>query len=289
MRPWPALVLALLGAAVPLVQQRIDARQDRWRAQAESLYVGDGRALRRLLPGFEVLAADLYWLRAVQYYGGKLAFEVGQPMPLLAPLLEITTTLDPRLEIAYRYGAIFLCEPPPRGAGDCPAGLRLLEKGVATEHLRHAWGMYQDLGYFRFLYMKDAAGASRDLMRGASEPGAPPTLASLAGSLLEKGGEARAARRIWKDLYEQYPEGYLRDNARFNLRRLEALDAIEQLNEVGQRLVAAGQSRPKRAEDLARWGVPPGLLRDSTGVPFEWDEARDSYYFGRSSEFWRPR
>ncbi len=289
MKPWPALALALLGAAVPLVQQRIDARQDRWRAQAESLYVGDGHALRRLLRGFEILAADLYWLRAVQYYGGKLAFETGQPMPLLEPLLDVTTNLDPRLEIAYRYGAIFLCEPPPRGQGDCPAGLRLLEKGLADEHLRHAWGMYQDLGYFRFLYMGDAVGASRDLMRGASQPGAPPTLASLAGSLLEKGGEARAAHRIWQELYERYPDGFLRDNARFNLQRLEGLEAIEQLNEAGRRLAEAGQPRPKSAEELRRWGVPPALVRDATGVPFEWDERRATYWFGRRSELWRPK
>ena len=33
--------------------------------------------------------------------------------PLLYPLLDITTTLDPRFNIAYRFGAIFLAEPYP--------------------------------------------------------------------------------------------------------------------------------------------------------------------------------
>ena len=36
---------------------------------------------------------------------------------LLYPLLDITTTLDPHFNIAYRFGAIFLSEPYPGGAG----------------------------------------------------------------------------------------------------------------------------------------------------------------------------
>ena len=36
----------------------------------ESMYVTSGTALRRLSIGYSVLAADLYWIRAIQYYGG---------------------------------------------------------------------------------------------------------------------------------------------------------------------------------------------------------------------------
>lgn len=286
MKPWAALALALLGAALPLVQQRIDAGQDRWRTQRDVLYVGNGEVLRRLLPGLELLAADLYWLRTVQYYGGKLAFEGGASMELLYPLADVTTTLDPRLEIAYRYGAIFLCEPPPRGQGDCPAGLRLLEKG--RRNMPRAWGIYQDLGYFRFLYLQDAEGASRDLMEGARQPGAPPTLASLAGSLLQKSGRKAAARRIWLELYEQYPEGFMRQNAHYNLQRLDALDAMEYLDDLARRGVEAGQPRPTSIEQLARLGADRRRLVDPTGVPFEWDEQRGSFWFSRRSSLWRP-
>ena len=30
--------------------------------------------MKRLFPGFESLAADVYWLRTVQYFGGERAF-----------------------------------------------------------------------------------------------------------------------------------------------------------------------------------------------------------------------
>ena len=32
----------------------------------------------------------------------------GEAYPLLYPMLDITTTLDPRFSIAYRFGSIFL-------------------------------------------------------------------------------------------------------------------------------------------------------------------------------------
>jgi hypothetical protein len=68
------------------------------------LYLWSGEHVKRLVPGFENLAADLYWLRTVQYFGGQRLFVSDKRFELLRPLIDITTTLDPRLEIAYRYG-----------------------------------------------------------------------------------------------------------------------------------------------------------------------------------------
>ena len=50
---------------------------------------------------------------------------------LLYPLLDLATTLDPRFTIGYRFGAIFLAEPHPGGAGRPDQAIALLKKGVA--------------------------------------------------------------------------------------------------------------------------------------------------------------
>ena len=50
---------------------------------------------------------------------------------LLYPLLDLTTTLDPLFNIAYRFGAIFLAEAYPAGAGRPDLAVALLEKGIA--------------------------------------------------------------------------------------------------------------------------------------------------------------
>lgn len=286
MRWLPALGLALLVPALPLVQSRIDARQDRWRAQRDVLYVGDGRALRRLLPGFEILAADLYWLRTVQYFGGKLAFGGGGKMELLYPLADVTTTLDPRLEVAYRYGAIFLCEPSPHGAGDCESGLRLLEKGARA--LPTAWGIRQDMGYFRFLYLGDPEGAARELQEAARLPGAPFTLSTLAGRVLLKSGRLAAARQIWQQLFEQYPDGFLRENARVHIQKLDGREQLARLNELVRRSREAGGPAVTSLEALERMGLDRRQLVDPVGVPFAWNEAQQQLWFSRDSRLWDP-
>ena len=187
-----AFALLLLAPLVPWSQSKIEARLGSYRAQEEVLYLWTGEQVRNLFPGFEGLAADIYWLRTVQYFGGQRGFAEGKRFELLRPLIEITTTLDPRLEIAYRYGAVFLCEHPPTGAGRPREGIEVLEKGVRS--LPDSWRLRQDLGFFLFLYLKDAPRAAQVLEDAAELPGAAFWLRMLAADLLQRGGE-RAARR----------------------------------------------------------------------------------------------
>ena len=75
-------------------------------------------------------AVDLYWLRAVQYYGRQKLLDAPTGYADLRPLLETAAELDPRFEIVYRYGAVFLSEAMPVGAGQPEAGVALLKKGA---------------------------------------------------------------------------------------------------------------------------------------------------------------
>ena len=118
-------LLAGAGAIAAARESRFPAPP----ASADSLYITSGETVRRLTAGYSTLVADLYWIRAVQYYGGiKLQVDkaraTDQALPpgtsdyaLLYPLLDLTTTLDPKFNIAYRFGSIFLAEPYPGGAG----------------------------------------------------------------------------------------------------------------------------------------------------------------------------
>src|SRR6476469_802161 len=56
--------------------------------------------------------------------------EADDPYALLYPMRDITTTLDPRFNIAYRFGAMFLAEPYPSGPGRPDLAIALLEKGL---------------------------------------------------------------------------------------------------------------------------------------------------------------
>src|SRR5881396_1431987 len=89
-------LLIVMGAGSVLLLRRVD--QLRTGATLEEvLYVSSPKLLKRASLGYNGLLADIYWTRAVQYYGGKHVTAGAKDYRLLYPLLEITTELDPKL------------------------------------------------------------------------------------------------------------------------------------------------------------------------------------------------
>ena len=95
-----------------------DRAYTKGRTEVQSVYIRSGSVLDRMALSFDALLADVYWIRTVQHYGSvKRVAGQGKNYELLGPLLDITTTLDPYFDVAYRFGAIFLAEAFPNGPG----------------------------------------------------------------------------------------------------------------------------------------------------------------------------
>src|SRR5205814_8596933 len=95
---------------------RIGSQRDSISEERDEGLLRSPRLVKAMGLEYAPLLADIYWTRVVQYYGNKHLR--GQAnLELLWPLLDITTTLDPNLVIAYRFGAMFLSPPPTAGAG----------------------------------------------------------------------------------------------------------------------------------------------------------------------------
>jgi tetratricopeptide (TPR) repeat protein len=178
--------------------------------------------------GLHGIVADVYWIRAVQYFGGKLR-STGRPlspdtskirMDLLAPLLKIIVTLDPAHIPAYRFGAIFL---PER---DMPAAIELLEKGIAENP--NEWRLYQDIGYIHW-QEGDYAKASEYYERGGEIEGAAWWMRDLGGVMKIKGGSREVARHIYTQYVESEDEN-IRNQATLRLRQLDMLDELDAIN-----------------------------------------------------------
>lgn len=285
MKLLPVLALALLAPVIPWSQAQIDRKLGIFRSQEEVLYLWSGDHVKRLFPGFETLAADVYWLRTVQYYGGERRFAQDKRFDLLQPLVDITTTLDPRLEIAYRYGAIFLSEAPPVGAGRPRDGIRLLERGTRENPL--SWRLRQDYGFFHEIYLGDTRRAAAILAEAADLPGAAFWLRTLAADLLTKGGDRATSRLMWTQMFQQAEKGIIKENARFRLQILDSLDLADRLSG----LVAEFEKRegrpPTRLAELreAGWGGP---LVDFGGTPFGYDGKSGRVFISPESPMWRP-
>jgi hypothetical protein len=278
-----APLAVLLGLAVPWTQARIDARLGTHGAQEEVLYLWSGDQIKRMAPGFEDLLADIYWLRTVQYFGGQRVYAPNKRFDLLLPLVNITTTLDRRMDIAYRYGATFLAEPHPMGAGQPQAAVELLERGA--RNLPANWRLRMDLGLFHYWFLKDARRAAQVLKEASEIPGGPQFLATLAAQVLMKGGERETSRQLWRQIYEQ-SEGPMKGNAAVHLSQLDAFDALDRVNAAIAELERRQGSRPGSLAELRRAGFE-GALVDPAGVPFAYDPSRGSAKLSSSSPLWR--
>jgi hypothetical protein len=261
---------ALLAAAIA-----IQVVRDRWYLTpgddlASVLYVRSPEAMRRLSLPFSAVAADLDWIRAVQHYGGDHRTDVPKKYELLYPLLDRTTTLDPRFNIAYRFGAIFLAEPNPLGAGRPDLAIRLLEKGIAATG---RWEYYQDIGFIYYWLLHDYKAAAAWFQRGAEVPGAPWWLRSLAATTLARGGDRSTSRGLWRQILETSDNDFLRTQAELRLTQLDAMDQIDQLEAIVNRYRAMMGRLPGSWRALERAGLlrsygPPA---DPTGEAYQLD------------------
>jgi tetratricopeptide (TPR) repeat protein len=281
----PGLLGLPLMGLVFFLQVRIDRELGAFRAQREVLYLWSGQHVRRLFPGFEGLAGDLYWLRTVQYFGSSRAFEQDTGMELLGPLLDITVTLDPRMEVAYRYGAIFLGERVPLGAGRPQEALALLERG--TRALPANWRIRQDLGFFYFLYLDDYQRAAEVLREASNLPGAAFWLKNMAADIVARGGDRATAQQMWRQIYEQ-SEGVVRANALVSLQVLDALGQAEKLTGLVEEFTRWTGRRPRFLEELRASGLLSGPAVDSSGTPFVYDAQSGRVRVSPRSTLYRP-
>lgn len=244
-----------------------------------TLYFTSGSALRRLSLGYTVLAADLYWIRAIQYFGGTRRRVSPVPRALLSPdraasayellypLLDLTTTLDPRFNLAYRFGAIFLSSPFPDGAGRPDLAVKLLDKGLREQPQK--WEYLHDIGFVYYWDVHDYVKAAEYFNRAADIEGAPWWMRGMAATTLARGGQRSASRTLWQYVYDSADDETTRQAAALKLRQLDALDQIEELQRKVDAFARETRALELSWQALAAARVVPGVPLDPAGAPYE--------------------
>jgi tetratricopeptide (TPR) repeat protein len=259
------LIIALSFLAIVPAQQRVDKAMSTQASLGEFLYVPEGSSLRRLCLGHEGLLANIYWTRAVQYFGRKRIDESPR-MDLLGPLLRIATDLDPQLLIAYRFGAIFLAEKPPRGAGKPEEALQLLRKGIVANP--DYWRLWQDLGFIYYWDLKDYDAAARAYQAGSERPGAHQWMKVMAATVAAEGGAYATSRLLWSQIYREAENEQIRRNAEEHLAAFSAQDDLSRLN-LQLEEFAGREGRPASSwQDLTALGMLREIPRDPSGTPY---------------------
>jgi tetratricopeptide (TPR) repeat protein len=241
-------------------------------AKQDLLYVQSPETMKRFALEYTGLASDIYWIRAIQYFGGeRRSTDPTKNYALLYPLLNITTSLDPRFNIAYRFGAIFLSEQPPRGPGRPDQAIALLQKGIAV--MPERWEYYQDLGYVHYWSRQDYNAAAEWFRKASEVPGAPWWLKPLAAHTLAAGGDRHTARLLYQALSESRENDFMQKDARRRLRQLDVMDVMDALNARVAAYKQQGGEPPFTWPRLAAAHVVPGMPVDPDGFALEVDPA----------------
>jgi len=257
-----------------------------------TLWVQSGPLASRMALGFDNFVADLYWMRAVIYYGGKRQLSAGAQTAaaqasnydLLHPLLQLVTTLDPHFKVAYRFGAIFLAEAHPSGPGRPDLAIGLLQRGIENDFGR--WEYFEDIAFVYYWWLKDFQKAAEWFKRAGEQPGAPSWLAPLAATTLAQGGDRQASRFLWNQILESTDIEWLRNNANLRLRQLDAMDVLDELNRRLERFTNREGRPPRDWREFATSEGLRGVPADPTGVPYVLNPETGRIEIARNSQLW---
>jgi hypothetical protein len=206
-----ALTLLLLAGAARLeVAER--PRLDKIREE-ELLYYPSGFAVRQAALGYETAAADIAWLRGIQYYGEHRLND--QKYDLIGHVMDIVTQLDPAFQEPYVFGAFVMAQEqhqPERG-------LELLERGIRANPTN--WRLAFEAGFLHYVCRHDYASAARFFTWASRMPGHDPFVDRFAAFANERAGDTSVAILLWKQVLAT-GNSYMQEVARRELVRLGA-------------------------------------------------------------------
>ncbi len=263
---WLLLVLLPLGfAEVWQLQKRIDVQRTALHQERDELVLRSGKLVKAMSLEYAPLMADIYWTRVVQYYGDKRAKHDAN-FELLWPLLDVTTTLDPNLLVAYRFGSTFLSEPSPRGAGRPELGIELLERGIKANP--EYWRFYEDLGFIYYFELKDYAKASAAFAEGSKNPDAQIWMKVMAARIAAEGESLQTSIFLWNEVYQTTKDPQVKENALMHLQLLAVEQDCKQLDALAEEAQKRTGRRPTRVEELVQVGLLPRVPLDPAGFAY---------------------
>ena len=258
------LLIVCLTASVLLLRS-ID-RQRTGATLEEVLYISSPTLLKRMSLGYEGLLADVYWTRAVQYFGDKLT-RGSDHFDLLAPLLEITTTLDPHLMVAYEYGSNFLAPPIPGGAGQPERAIKLVEFGIRNNP--DQWHLYYDLGFIYYMELADYDKAEKAFADGAKLPKTHQIMPLMAAKMAEHAGNIETARLMWITTYQTTRDPNVKSNAVAHLNALQVDEDVTTLERLASHYHEKTGHFPASFSDLEAANMLRGVPTDPLGHTYK--------------------
>jgi hypothetical protein len=203
------LAAVLLGGAAAV--DKIAKRRPQSDRADELLYYPSGVMVREASLGYETAAADLAWLRAIQYYGEHRLTD--NRFDRIRHVMEIVSDLDPGFREPYVFGGFVLAQE----MNDPEAGLALLERGLHANP--ESWELAFEIGFLHYVCRHDYAAGGAYFALASRMPGHPEYVERFAAFAEQRAGRAEMAILLWKRVLAT-GNRYMQDVARREIARL---------------------------------------------------------------------
>ncbi|MBI5710327.1 MAG: hypothetical protein HZC42_08500 [Candidatus Eisenbacteria bacterium] len=209
---WTAALV--LGAAAFALAGAAWEKLPHPRPLEELSYYPSGRFLRPASLGHAETAADLAWLRAVQYYGEHRTTD--NRFERMDHVFDILTSLSPGFAPAYVFGSFALAQE----GGDFRKAEALMLKGLEANPASGALAFQLGFLYYVRPGGRELARAAEYFERAAREPDAPPQALRFAAFARQNSGDLAVAYLLWEGVRESSRNPYLREIAEAEMRRI---------------------------------------------------------------------
>lgn len=224
----------------------------------ELAYFPSGKFLKPVVIEYENLAADLVWLRAIQYYGHHLMTD--RRYTWLGHIFNILTQLDPRFVGAYRFGGMTLAWD----AREPEEAIRLLRRGMRLNPLR--WEFPFDIALIYYMILKDYEKAGDYFYLAGKMPetwGISQRWAAFSYGKSENRREF--GKIIFQDLYQSTKNPEMKKIARRGLRFIKREEDINYLQEGVDKYYQKYKKYPKDLRELLTCGFIDSIPKEPTG------------------------
>ncbi len=187
-------IIGLLLFGSTRILKGIDSTKPEDWFQDQFTYLPSGKFLKPMVLDFDEAAGSLLIVKGMTYFADAYFLEKGYAW--LGHILDVATTLNPRMESVYEFAGVILT----RDKEQIPTAMGILERGVYE--FPEAWRLRLYLALAQVKLDSNYLKASEYLEPVLTQPNVPTHIKTLAASFRNKGGDRRMALAFLVDNYK---------------------------------------------------------------------------------------
>jgi hypothetical protein len=220
-------------------------------------------SLKFISLGYKQLAADYYWMRAIEHFGDKAMHRYNYPN--IVALIQRVLALDPYFGAAYFFAgtALTIKGIDPR------ISIGILERGL--KYRPDLWHIPFLLGFNEYFFMHNYSKAARALAIAAKFPKAPPEAGGLATRLAAEAGEPEIGLQMIDSIMSAITDPKVSATYEERKRLLTLEVHLKWLNQAADKYRQTMQHQATSLDDLVRVGLLKEIPAEPMGGKYSID------------------